>query len=85
MTLNVKQAIIAAMVKLNKKGTVMKNDNTTTKKETVVSSVKVGISLTLLVTALNISGYLALSVYSKYFCATVLAVVGLYSLIRNTK
>lgn len=62
----------------------MKNKSTT-KKEMAVSSVKVVISLTLLVTALNMSGYLDLSVYGKYFCAAICAIVGLYSLVRNSK
>lgn len=62
----------------------MKNQ-TITKKTISVSTVKVAISLTLIFTALNMAGYIALSSYGKYACATVCAIVGLYALVRNTK
>ncbi len=73
------------MVKLNKKEKTMNSKKTTTKKQTAVSTVKVAISLTLLVTALNLAGYLAISSYGKYFCAGVCALLGLYALVRNSK
>lgn len=63
----------------------MKNNKTTNKKQTAVATIKVTIALTLLLTAMNLAGYVALNEYGKYFCAVVVAVVGLYTLVRNSK
>jgi len=55
------------------------------RKKTAVAIIKVGISLTLLVTALNLAGYLALSGVGKLVCAVVAGLVGVYTLIVNVR
>ena len=55
------------------------------RKRTAVAIIKVGISLTLLVAALNLAGYLALSDIAKLFCALVTGFVGVYTLIVNVR
>jgi hypothetical protein len=55
------------------------------RKKTLVAVIKVGISLTLLLGALNLGGYVALSAVAKLACGLVVGAVGVYTLITNMR
>lgn len=55
------------------------------RKKTLVAIIKVGISLTLLLGALNLFGYVALSEIAKMVCGAVAGAVGVYTLITNVR
>lgn len=55
------------------------------RKKTAVAVIKVGLSLTLLLGALNLGGYVALSAIAKIVCGAVIGFVGVYILITNVR